>query len=101
MLGQDEEAELTELAIRRKSTMEQAGWERREMQEHQDSLDRMREEGTQIKIAAEASQPSFHDPFWTNGMTNKFTQQTTSTVESYEPRDVHKEKEMAKMRSAA
>jgi hypothetical protein len=56
-------------AIRRKST--DVGWAAKEMQQHQEQLNRLREEETNKKIAAEASEPTFADPFWTNGMTSK------------------------------
>jgi hypothetical protein len=56
-------------AIRRKST--EVGWAAKEMQAHQEKLARMREEETNAKIAAEATKPTFKDPFWTNGMTSK------------------------------
>jgi hypothetical protein len=56
-------------AIRRKST--EVGWAAREMQQHQEKLNRIREEETNQKIAAEATEPTFPDPFWTNGMTSK------------------------------
>lgn len=55
--------------IRRKST--DVGWMTKELQAHQEKLNRMREEETNAKIAAEATQPTFKDPFWTNGMTSK------------------------------
>lgn len=54
-------------AIRRKST--EVGWMAKEMQAHQEMLNRKREEETNAKIAAEATKPTFKDPFWTNGMT--------------------------------
>jgi hypothetical protein len=56
-------------AIRRKST--EVGWAAREMQQHQEKLNRIREEETNQKIADEATEPTFPDPFWTNGMTSK------------------------------
>lgn len=56
-------------AMRRKST--EIGWAAKEMQQHQEQLNRLREEETNKKIAAEASEPTFADPFWTNGMTSK------------------------------
>lgn len=55
--------------MRRKST--DAGWAVEEMQMHQDKLNQLREEETNRKIAAEATEPTFADPFWTNGMTSK------------------------------
>jgi hypothetical protein len=57
------------IAIRRKST--EIGWAAKEMQQHQEKLNRLREEDTNKKIAAEATEPTFQDPFWTNGMTSK------------------------------
>ena len=56
-------------AVRRKST--EVGWATKEMQQHQEELNRLREEETNKKIAAEATEPTFADPFWTNGMTAK------------------------------
>jgi hypothetical protein len=56
-------------AVRRKST--DVGWMAKEMQEHQEMLNRKREEETNAKIAAEATKPTFKDPFWTNGMTHR------------------------------
>jgi hypothetical protein len=96
LMQQDEEDPII-LEIRRKSTIE-PGWAAKEMQAHQEKLNRLREEETNAKIAAEASKPSFHDPFWTNGMTSKLVQQATPEDE---PVDPLKEKELAKMRSAA
>lgn len=55
--------------IRRKST--EIGWAAKEMQHHQEKLNRLREEETNKKIAAEATDPTFPDPFWTNGMSSK------------------------------
>ena len=81
------------LEIRRKAT--EVGWAAKEMQEHQEKLSRLREDETNKKLAAEASQPTFHDPFWTNGMTSKFAQVAA------QPRDAQKEKELERMRSAA
>lgn len=95
LLGVEHDDPIT-LEIRRKSTIE-PGWAAKEMQAHQETLNRMREDETNVKIAAEATKPSFHDPFWTNGMTTKFQQ----TTQVQEPRDPIKEKEMAKMRLAA
>ena len=84
------------LAIRRKST--ELGWAAKEMQQHQEKLNRLREEETQKKIAAEATDPSFKDPFWTNGMTTK-----TSPFIAHPkpPKDPQKEAELRCMRSAA
>lgn len=90
MLGNDEDQ--IPLEIRRKST--EVGWAAKEMQAHQEKLNRLREDETHKKIAAEASQPTFNDPFWTNGMTSKFAQPA-------EPRDRQKEAELDRMRSAA
>lgn len=56
-------------AIRRKSA--EVGWAAHEMQQHQDKLNRLREDETNQMIADEATEPSFPDPFWTNGMTSK------------------------------
>jgi hypothetical protein len=77
---------------RRKST--EVGWAVKEMQQHQEKLNRLREEETNKKIAAEASKPTFKDPFWTNGMTNKSPFAVSSV-----PND--KEAELRCMRSAA
>jgi hypothetical protein len=72
-------------AIRRKST--EVGWMAKEIRAHQEMLNRKREEETNAKIAAEATKPTFKDPFWTNGMT-------------YRP-NVEKSNELRCMRSAA
>jgi hypothetical protein len=55
--------------IRRKST--EIGWAAKEMQQHQEKLNRLREDETNKKLAAEVTDPTFHDPFWTNGMASK------------------------------
>jgi hypothetical protein len=77
-------------ALRRQST--EVGWAAKEMQQHQEKLNRMREEETNQKIADEATKPTFQDPFWTNGMTAP-------------PKTAHpgkaKEAELERMRSAA
>lgn len=76
-------------SVRRKST--EVGWEAREMQRHQEHLARLREEETLRLLAAEANQPTFKDPFWTNGM----------TVKNGPIGDPEKEAELERMRSAA
>jgi hypothetical protein len=76
---------------RRKST--EVGWHVKEMQKHQENLNRQREDETNQKIADEATKPTFQDPFWTNGMTSKFPRP--------EPIDRLKEAELQRMRSAA
>jgi hypothetical protein len=76
---------------RRKST--EVGWHVKEMQQHQEKLNRMRENDTNQKIADEATKPTFLDPFWTNGMTSKLPRP--------EPFDRLKEAELQRMRSAA
>jgi hypothetical protein len=58
-----------EMLNRRQST--EVGWAAKEMQQHQETLARQREEDTNQKIADEATKPTFKDPFWTNGMTMK------------------------------
>lgn len=75
--------------VRRKST--EVGWAAREMQQHQEHLARLREEETHRLLAAEASQPTFPDPFWTNGM----------TVKNGPIVDKEKEAELERMRNAA
>lgn len=83
-------------AIRRKST--EVGWMAKEMQAHQEKLNRMREEETNAKIAAEATKPTFQDPFWTNGMTSKSPFITHNYKnENADPKDA----ELRCMRSAA
>ena len=82
--------------IRRKST--EVGWALKEMQEHQEKLNRLREEETHHKIAAEASNPTFQDPFWTNGKTNKSPFSVFTHVANA---GSDKEAEMRRMRSAA
>lgn len=88
-----DEPQLT--VIRRKST--EVGWAAKEMQEHQEKLNRLREDETHIKVAAEATQPSFKDPFWTNGMTTK----NAAFARGQETVDPQKEAELARMRLAA
>ncbi|KAH8670301.1 hypothetical protein BGZ60DRAFT_32805 [Tricladium varicosporioides] len=80
--------------MRRKST--EVGWAAKEMQQHQEKLNRMREEETNKKIADEATKPTFKDPFWTNGMTAKLARGAQD-----EPIDPKREAELNRMRSAA
>lgn len=91
----DENEPIRPEIIRRKST--EVGWAFKEMQQHQEKLSRQREEETNKKLAAEASQPSFKDPFWSNGQTEK---QSPFHVPSV-PLDKQKEAELKLMRSAA
>lgn len=86
ILGQDDEDEDIQL-LRRKPT--EVGWAAKEMQEHQEKLEQFREEKTLEKIAAESQNPSFKDPFWTNGQTFKVAQSNL------------KDDELRKMRNAA
>lgn len=81
--------------LRRKST--EVGWHAKEMQEHQEKLNRLREEETNHKIAAEATKPTFKDPFWTNGMTVK----NAALARGDGPEEKQKEEELARMRQAA
>ena len=81
--------------LRRQST--EVGWAFKDMQRHQEKLNRQREEETNKKLAAEASEPTFKDPFWTNGQTEK---PAPFQVESVPP-DKQKEAELRSMRSAA
>jgi len=83
--------------IRRKSTAE-AGWAAAEMQQHQEKLNRLREEETNKKIAAEAASPTFADPFWTNGITGKASPFLAAEDAIKDPQ---KEAELRSMRSAA
>jgi hypothetical protein len=83
--------------LRRKST--EVGWAAKEMQEHHEKLNRLREEETNKKIAAEATKPTFKDPFWTNGMTVKNA--ALARAQGKEPIDPQKEAELDRMRSAA
>jgi hypothetical protein len=83
--------------LRRKST--EVGWAAKEMQEHQEKLNRLREDETNKKIAAEATKPTFKDPFWTNGMTVKNA--AFARAQDKEPVDPQKEAELERMRSAA
>lgn len=78
--------------MRRKPT--EVGWAAREMQEHQEKLHRLREAETNHKVAAEATKPTFKDPFWTNGMSVKAPVGQT-------PEDKQKKAELARMRTAA
>lgn len=82
-------------SLRRTST--EVGWHVKEMQEHQEKLNRLREDETNQKIAAEATKPTFKDPFWTNGMTMK----NAVIARGQAPEDKQKEAELARMRSAA
>jgi hypothetical protein len=82
-------------AVRRKST--EVGWAAKEMQQHQERLNRLREDETNQKIAAEATKPTFKDPFWTNGMTVK----TAAIARGQDPEDRQKAEELARMRQAA
>jgi len=83
--------------LRRKST--EVGWAAKEMQEHQEKLNRLREDETNKKIAAEATKPRFKDPFWTNGMTTKHS--AFARAQEQEPADRKREAELDRMRSAA
>ena len=83
--------------LRRKST--EVGWAAKEMQAHQENLNRLREDETNKKIAAEATKPTFQDPFWTNGMTVKNS--AFARGHGQEPVDKQKEAELERMRSAA
>lgn len=82
--------------LRRKST--EAGWAAWEMQQHQEKLNRLREDEIHRKVAVEATKPTFQDPVWTNGTTEKIT--TLARVNS-SPTDKQKETELDHMRSAA
>ncbi|TVY36236.1 hypothetical protein LOCC1_G005746, partial [Lachnellula occidentalis] len=77
-------------SLRRQST--DVGWAAKEMQAHQEKLNRQREEETNQKIADEATKPTFKDPFWTNGMTS---------APVNKPVNKAKEAELERMRSAA
>ncbi|RDL41237.1 Uncharacterized protein BP5553_01216 [Venustampulla echinocandica] len=79
--------------LQRKST--DGGWAVEEMQQHQEKLNRLREDETNQKIADEATKPTFNDPFWTNGMTIK------AALASDTPVSVKNEPELERMRSAA
>jgi hypothetical protein len=83
--------------LRRKST--EVGWAAKEMQEHQEKLNRLREDETNKKIAAEATKPTFKDPFWTNGMTVKNA--AHARAQDKETVDPQKEAELDRMRLAA
>lgn len=80
--------------LRRKST--EVGWHLKEMQQHQENLNRMREDETNKKIADEATKPTFQDPFWTNGMTSK-----NAGFARPAGKDPKKEAELERMRKAA
>ncbi|PBP17990.1 hypothetical protein BUE80_DR011226 [Diplocarpon rosae] len=82
--------------LRRQST--EVGWAVKEMQQHQEKLSRLREDETNKKIAAEATKPTFPDPFWTNGMTVK---NSALALAQENPIDKQKEAELKRMRSAA
>ncbi|OBT80352.1 hypothetical protein VF21_00782 [Pseudogymnoascus sp. 05NY08] len=58
-----------EKVARKKSTV--SGFTAAELQQHEESLARMRAEETFRMVAEEAAKPSFHDPFWTNGINDK------------------------------
>ncbi len=81
--------------LRRQPT--EVGWAAKEMREHQEKLDRLREEETHKKVAAEAAQPTFKDPFWTNGITAK----NAAMARGGNQLDAQKEAELERMRSAA
>lgn len=81
-------------AMRRKST--DVGWAAKEMQQHQEKLNRFREEETSAKIAAEVSKPTLNDPFWTNSLMSK-----SPFVLNKDNVDLQKEAELRCMRSAA
>ncbi|PQE03233.1 AMP deaminase protein [Rutstroemia sp. NJR-2017a BBW] len=83
---------LIEDAIQRKPT--EVGWAAKEMQQHTEKLNRLREEETNKDLIAEVINPSFKDPFWTNGMTDNIRPSGT-------PADKLKEAELARMRNAA
>lgn len=86
-------------ATRRKST--EVGWMAKEMQEHQEKLNRMREEETNAKLAAEATKPTFKDPFWTNGMTSKSPFTNHNNCPNVDNTDPKRDAELRCMRSAA
>ncbi|RAL67965.1 hypothetical protein DID88_008689 [Monilinia fructigena] len=77
-----------------RSDATEVGWAAKEMQQHQENLNRLREEDTNKRVAEEATAPTFHDPFWTNGMTDKIRPSGT-------PQDKQKEAELVRMRNAA
>ncbi|QSZ29494.1 hypothetical protein DSL72_004008 [Monilinia vaccinii-corymbosi] len=77
-----------------RSDSPEVGWAAKEMQQHQENLTRLREEETNKRVAEEATAATFHDPFWTNGMTDK-------TRPSGTPQDKQKEAELVRMRNAA
>ncbi|KAA8575747.1 hypothetical protein MFRU_020g01070 [Monilinia fructicola] len=77
-----------------RSDSTEVGWAAKEMQQHQENLNRLREEETNKRVAEEATAPTFHDPFWTNGMTDKIRPSGT-------PQDKQKEAELVRMRNAA
>jgi len=58
-----------EMVARKESTV--SGFIAIELQEHEETLARMRAEETFRLVAEEAAKPSFADPFWTNGTTKK------------------------------
>ncbi|TVY71253.1 hypothetical protein LSUE1_G009939 [Lachnellula suecica] len=100
----DEEAEGIGLLVedrhippRRQST--EVGWAAKEMQEHQEKLNRLREQETNQKIADEATKPTFKDPFWTNGMTTKNA--AFARTQDKNPISKAKEAELDRMRLAA
>ncbi|RDW68282.1 hypothetical protein BP5796_08939 [Coleophoma crateriformis] len=76
----------------------EVGWAAKEMQAHQDKLNQLREDETHKRVAAEAAAPSFRDPFWTNGMTEK---NTAFARAGMNPMDKQKEAELERMRNAA
>ncbi|KAM3069205.1 hypothetical protein ACMFMG_010722 [Clarireedia jacksonii] len=72
----------------------EVGWAAKEMQQHQEKLNRLREEETNKNLIAEVINPTLQDPFWTNGMTDHIRPSGT-------PADKLKEAELARMRNAA
>jgi hypothetical protein len=89
LLGQDDEEDLQVAMARRKST--EVGWAQREMQQHQELLQRQREEEKERIAAEEARETTSKGGFWTAGMTYKVAGEANGGQED----------ELKKMRNAA
>ncbi|RFU34422.1 hypothetical protein B7463_g1909, partial [Scytalidium lignicola] len=89
------EANIKVQSLRRQSS---ADWATLEMQQHQENLNRLREDEMHKKLAAEARNPSFRDPFWSNGMTEK---SPFARLDDQPILNKEKEEELQRMRSAA
>lgn len=95
LLPQNSDGEISAMPIERKKT--EIGWALKEMQEHQENLQKMRNEEEATKLKDELRQESFQDPFWTNGMTGKIA----AAAAGVGAQDQHKKFELERMQKAA